>query len=252
MDVGGRFRLHSQTIVGKFEAREVLCTPLGGIAGRTHGEGSPDIVIQHVAIEPLPAHADLLGGVGGKEYVKDTQLGASQPDMQEAGGRVLRVGHGFKDRQGIGRSQQLGRLFPAADEIPDVVHRAETRLQLGRQLVVKEAKVRGRKRLFQDGRAGKQCQRSPLRAVGRKQQDLTYSFEDGAGHVSVHRPRQADDTVAENDVQVFALEGDFAHLMNVGRGDHGIQQVAIERCRSARGRAGGWRGLGRRQCASKH
>jgi hypothetical protein len=46
--------------------------------------------------------------------------------------------------------------------------------------------------------------------------------------VAVHRLHHGDDTIGENDVQVFTINGDMADVVNVRSGEDWVEELAIQ------------------------
>src|SRR5206468_5003721 len=103
---------------------------------------------------------------------------------------------------------------PQCDEPIWIIGLAQVGLQLCENIVVK-AKVRIRKRLFQNRTPGKKRQGRALSLIRRHQQHLAVSLVKRAGDMSVDRFGESDGAIVERDVQLSAIERSFSNFINL-------------------------------------
>src|SRR5262249_35272299 len=109
----------------------------------------------------------------------------------------------------------------------------ETIPQFLYQFVVEEAQIGCLEFGIQHPGISKERQGSALCAVRWNQQNFTFTFKEGAGDVSVDSLHQPKHAVREHEVQVFAVDGDMANMMDICQIEDRLQKLAVKHQRTA-------------------
>jgi hypothetical protein len=121
----------------------------------------------------------------------------------------------------------VGGRVPLGNKLLGVCRCPERGLQFAKGIVVK-AKICSDEFFLQNGGAGEQHHRGPLRLVVGDQQHLTLSLKESSGDVAGDIFGERDGAIVEGDMEGGALESDFADVIDSRFVEPHILQLQIQ------------------------